>query len=312
MTKRTFEDFAPGMVIETGPRLVTREEIVAFAAEFDPQPMHLDEDAARASILGGLAASGWHTCCLMMRMACDGFVLDSSSMGAPGVDEVKWLKPLRPGTSITLLTTVLEARTSKSRPEMGFVKIAHGRPGRRSPAGHDADDVDDHGPTRQGHVMKYFEDIRVGDRFDLGSYRFTAAEIKSFASRFDPQRFHMDEEEAKRSHFGALCASGWHTASVWMKLLVAYRKRSAEAARERGEPVAAIGPAAGFRNLKWLKPVYAEDTITCASEVIDTRSSASRPQWGLVFSRGTAINQHGEMVYSFESTTFIERRPAKP
>jgi acyl dehydratase len=123
MTKRTFEDFAPGMVIETGPRLVTREEIVAFAAEFDPQPMHLDEDAARASILGGLAASGWHTCCLMMRMACDGFVLDSSSMGAPGVDEVKWLKPLRPGTSITLLTTVLEARTSKSRPEMGFVKI---------------------------------------------------------------------------------------------------------------------------------------------------------------------------------------------
>ena len=160
--------------------------------------------------------------------------------------------------------------------------------------------------------MKYFEDIRVGDRFDLGSYRFTAAEIKSFASRFDPQRFHMDEEEAKRSHFGALCASGWHTASVWMKLLVAYRKRSAEAARERGEPVAAIGPAAGFRNLKWLKPIYAEDTITCASEVIDTRSSASRPQWGLVFSRGIAINQHGEMVYSFESTAFIERRPAKP
>ena len=102
MTKRTFEDFTPGMVIETGPRLVTREEIVAFAAEFDPQPMHLDEDAARASILGGLAASGWHTCCLMMRMACDGFVLDSSSMGAPGVDEVKWLKPLRPGTTRTL------------------------------------------------------------------------------------------------------------------------------------------------------------------------------------------------------------------
>jgi acyl dehydratase len=122
MTKRYFEDFTPGMVIEHGPRLVTREEIVAFAAEFDPQPMHLDEDAARASILGGLAASGWHTCCLMMRMACDSFVLDSSSMGAPGVDEVKWLKPLRPGTNISLLATVLETRTSKSRLEMGFVK----------------------------------------------------------------------------------------------------------------------------------------------------------------------------------------------
>jgi acyl dehydratase len=123
MNKRYFEDFTPGMVIEHGPRLVTREEIVAFAAEFDPQPMHLDEEAARASILGGLAASGWHTCCLMMRMACDGFVLDSSSMGAPGVDEVKWLKPLRPGTNITLRTTVLDTRTSNSRPEMGFVKV---------------------------------------------------------------------------------------------------------------------------------------------------------------------------------------------
>jgi acyl dehydratase len=123
MAKRYFEDFAAGMVIEHGPRLVTREEIVAFAAEFDPQPMHLDEEAARNSILGGLAASGWHTCCLLMRMACDGFVLDSSSMGAPGVDEVKWLKPLRPGTHITLRTTVLEMRTSKSRPEMGFVKV---------------------------------------------------------------------------------------------------------------------------------------------------------------------------------------------
>jgi acyl dehydratase len=110
------------MVIEHGPRPVTREEIVAFAAEFDPQPMHLDEEAARHSILGGLAASGWHTCCLMMQMACDSFVLNSSSMGAPGVDEVKWLKPLRPGTNITLRTTVLEIRTSKSRPEMGFVK----------------------------------------------------------------------------------------------------------------------------------------------------------------------------------------------
>ena len=158
--------------------------------------------------------------------------------------------------------------------------------------------------------MKYFDDIRVGDRFELGSYSFPASVIKSFASRFDPQRFHMDEEEAKRSHFGALCASGWHTAAVWMKLLVAYRKRTAEAARARGEAVAAIGPAPGFRNLKWLKPVYVNDTITCLSEVIETRLSASRPGWGLMSSRGSAVNQRGETVMTFESTAFVERRPA--
>jgi acyl dehydratase len=120
-----FEDFAPGSVAQYGPRTVTREEMVEFAAEFDPQPMHLDEEAARASMLGGLSASGWHTCALAMRMMCDWFVLDSASMGAPGVDEVKWLKPVRPGDALTLRRTVLGTRVSNSRPEMGFVKFLY-------------------------------------------------------------------------------------------------------------------------------------------------------------------------------------------
>ena len=125
MPKLSFEDFKPGAIAEYGPRLVTREEIVAFAAEFDPQPMHLDEEAGRDSLLGGLAASGWHTCCLMMRMLVDGFLNDSRSMGAPGVDEVRWLAPLRPDTQILLRTTVIETRVSRSRPEMGFVKMLY-------------------------------------------------------------------------------------------------------------------------------------------------------------------------------------------
>ena len=124
-TKLHWEDFQPGAVAVYGPRLVTREEIVAFAAEFDPQPMHLDEAAASATMLGGLAASGWHTCCLLMRMLTDGFVLNSSSMGAPGVEEVRWLKPLRPGTRIRVRSTVLDTRASKSRPDMGLVKMQH-------------------------------------------------------------------------------------------------------------------------------------------------------------------------------------------
>lgn len=122
MSRLHWEDFAPGTVAVYGPRLVTREEIIAFAAEFDPQPMHLDEAAAGATLLGGLAASGWHSCCLLMRMIADGFVNKTSSMGAPGVDEVCWLKPLRPGTQVRVRTTVIETRTSKSRPDAGFVK----------------------------------------------------------------------------------------------------------------------------------------------------------------------------------------------
>jgi acyl dehydratase len=125
MAKLHFEDFQPGAVAVYGPRLVTREEIVAFAAEFDPQPMHLDAAAASATLLGGLAASGCHSCCLLMRMIADGFVLDSSSMGAPGVDEVRWLKPLRPGTHVRVRATVLDKRISNSRPEMGFVRLRY-------------------------------------------------------------------------------------------------------------------------------------------------------------------------------------------
>jgi acyl dehydratase len=118
-----WEDFKPGQVTEHGPRLITREEIIAFAAEFDPQPMHLDEEAAAASMLGGLAASGWHTCCIVMRMISDGLLERTTFMGAPGIEEVRWLAPVRPGERLRLRVTVIETRASRSRPDMGFVKL---------------------------------------------------------------------------------------------------------------------------------------------------------------------------------------------
>jgi len=118
-----FEDFAPGWTIELGPRRVTREEIIGYAARYDPQPMHLDEEAARHTMLGGLAASGWHTCAIMMKMIADGFLLDTASMGAPGVEEAKWLKPVRPGDSLTVRGSVRAARASQSKPDRGFVTL---------------------------------------------------------------------------------------------------------------------------------------------------------------------------------------------
>ena len=116
-----WEDFVQGSVTELGPRLVTADEIVAFAAEFDPQPMHLDDDAARAAGLEGLIASGWHTCAMLMRMIVDGFAGRCASMGSPGVEEVRWLKPVRPGDVLTARRTVVATRASGSRPELGFV-----------------------------------------------------------------------------------------------------------------------------------------------------------------------------------------------
>jgi acyl dehydratase len=123
LSKLYWEDLIVGSVAEFGSRLVTREEIIAFAAEFDPQPMHMDEEFARSTMLGGLAASGWHTCAIEMRMIVDGFMGDSDSMGSPGIDEVRWLKPVRPGDRLTLRRTILEARPLRSRPEWGLVRF---------------------------------------------------------------------------------------------------------------------------------------------------------------------------------------------
>ena len=156
--------------------------------------------------------------------------------------------------------------------------------------------------------MKYFEDTVVGAPRTIGSHTFTAAEIKAFAARFDPQPFHLSEEAAARSHFGRLCASGWHTSSVCMRHIVEANKKQADEQRARGEPVAKSGPSPGVRDVRWLKPVYVGDTITFSSEVVELRE-VSRPGWGLLVARNTGTNQHGELVYSVQGAVFVERRP---
>ena len=120
-----FEDFTVGREIELPRKEVTAEEIVEFASQFDAQPMHLDEEAGKASILGGLAASGWHTCAMFMRMMCDAFLLDSTSQGAPGVDYVRWKKPVLAGDTLSGTSTVVAARVSAKRPNLGFVSVEH-------------------------------------------------------------------------------------------------------------------------------------------------------------------------------------------
>jgi acyl dehydratase len=156
--------------------------------------------------------------------------------------------------------------------------------------------------------MTFLEDIVVGESVVVGRHTFTAENIKAFARRFDPQLFHIDEDAAAQSHFGALCASGWQTAIVWMRLMVDHRRAQTEAVRARGEQTAQAGPALGLRELKWLKPVYAGDTVEYRTEIVEARASESRPGFGLVTVRTTGTNQHGEDVITFLSTAFVARR----
>jgi len=115
-----FEDYAAGQVIDLGTYAVTAAEIREFASEFDPLPFHLDEAAARASLLGGLAASGWHVCSMLMRMIADSWLNKSASMGSNGVSEVKWLKPVFAGETLSGRVTIVSKRVSSKRPEMGI------------------------------------------------------------------------------------------------------------------------------------------------------------------------------------------------
>lgn len=123
MPALAFEDFEPGRVYELGSRTITEAEIVEFARQFDPQPFHLDPEAAQDSVFGGLIASGWHTGALWMRLYVDAMLGGSSALGSPGVEELRWLAPVRPGDTLTGRLTVLDVAPSASRPDRGTVRI---------------------------------------------------------------------------------------------------------------------------------------------------------------------------------------------
>lgn len=335
---RYFEDFPLGEVKTTREIALSQDDIIAYASRFDAQDFHTDPEAAKQSFVGGLIASGWHSCSIQMRLIAEDFLLDAAAMGAPGIEEVKWLRPVRPGDRLRTRRTVIETKESRSRPEMGLVRfrfellnqddqpvleqvnwimfartgsaftlpegdwLAHGphyeRPAVLSPVEIPAEPIE---PAR------FFEELEIGRRFELGSVVFTEAEIVAFARSFDPQPFHMDDAAARGSFFGRLAASGWHTASGWMATMVSHRQRQLAAAAPGQAP--RLGPSPGFKNLRWAKPVFAGDRITYSSTVTEARASASRPQWGLFFHRNAGVNQHGEEVFSFDGCVFIERRP---
>ena len=333
-----FEDFVVGESVHTRGIAVSQDDIIAFASRYDAQDFHTDPEAAKASFVGRLIGSGWHSCALLMRLIAEDFLLGSTAMGAPGIDEVKWLRPVFPGDVLSARRTVLETKTSRSRPEMGLVRfrfellnqrdepvleqtnwIMFGRRGSdvaAQPSGdwlahaphyeRPASESPLIAPAEAPEPTRFFEELEIGRRYELGSFVFTPGEIVAFARSFDPQPFHMDEVAARTSLFGQLAASGWHTAAVWMATMVSHRKR--QLAMTSGRP-ARLGPSPGFRNLRWSKPVLAGDRITYFSEVADKRESTSRPQWGLFFHRNTGVNQRGEEVFSFDGCVFVERKP---
>ncbi|HMM14561.1 MAG TPA: MaoC family dehydratase [Parvibaculum sp.] len=156
--------------------------------------------------------------------------------------------------------------------------------------------------------MPWFEDVEIGTRTELGSYTFSEEEIVRFATKYDPQPFHIDPETAKAGPFGGLVASGWHTAATWMKLMVRTRMGERAAAREEASSEPAAGPSPGFLDLKWPTPVRPGDTISYSTTVIEKIELRSRPNWGIIRSRNEGVNQNGELVLSFTGQGLVQRR----
>jgi acyl dehydratase len=154
--------------------------------------------------------------------------------------------------------------------------------------------------------MTLDEYLGIGTTVTLGSHRFEPDEIKAFARKFDPQPFHMDEKSAEKSVFGRLCASGWHTASMWMRYNVQVRSNGGMGDWDGSGPEPEFGPSPGFRNLKWLKPVYAGETITFKRTALGHRPLASRPGWRLMSVRAEAFDSTGDKVIEFESAVMVK------
>lgn len=149
----------------------------------------------------------------------------------------------------------------------------------------------------------YWEDVEIGTRRELGRYTFSEEEIVRFARKYDPQPFHVDPEAAKRSIFGGIIASGWHTAAVWMKLSVANR------AREMG-PLLRAGVSPGYENMQWLKPVRAGMTLSYSSQVSGKVELKSRADYAILLTVNEAHDEEGELVFRFTGKSLVRRRPA--
>ena len=154
----------------------------------------------------------------------------------------------------------------------------------------------------------WFDEFEVGTKSELGSFTFDRDSIIAYAVKYDPQPFHTDEAAARQTHFGALCASGWQTAAVFMKCCADYNFTGCDQAAAGGKKLPPLGPSPGFEDLRWRLPVFAGDTITYHNEITGKRELTSRSDWGLIFADNTGTNQDGQIVFSFKGKLLVARR----
>lgn len=315
----SYDRFNVERTFELPPREMKREAIVRFGRRYDPQPFHVDERAARATVLKGLSASGWHTCTVFMTVLQDGVLRHCRNARLFAVDEIKWLFPVRPDDVIGGIARTRAIDAPGPWPGSGQIELdcvamtAKGRrvmtwKGRAAVEGYlggqkcvfGGRDGSEDIPKRTGKLAHY-DDISIGDEVSLGSVHVTSDAIRSFVDEYGLVDPSLEGGTAVE-------ASVWHLASLFMSQLVRFYLRESAGLRRRGDAVPGLGPSPGIRRLRWLVPVRAGDELTLRAWAVRKLEISPRSNWGLLTGACAAVNQFGQNVLSFEGQLLVERR----
>ena len=330
-------DFAKGEISSLGRIEVSARAVEDFAAAYDPQSQHLDGSAAWHTPLQGLAASGWQICALLMRQVKRKLHGAALHIEVPAIDDIRWLQPVRPGDVLEVrlcwrskcvrsecrnsggCTVTIEA-VNQSRAvvlRMNCNALLACRGAFLDDAQRRVRDCAEclkrmSRVTRRpgGHLVRYFEDVALGDEIALGSYHFTAEAVRSYASIIDGASDPGDRCPVPLGKPRGAGVSGWHVVAAWMRRIVDYYHAEADWLAKHGRPVPLLGPAAGARSLSWCRPVCQGDRITFTSWAEHKLNIGTSSEWGLLVAGAEGINQYGEVVVSLYPQFLLQKRPA--
>lgn len=321
-----------GQTVPLGSVSLSREQIVAFASEFDPQPFHLDDQAARATLLGGQAASGWHTCLIVHHLLEKAMMERSLLLRMSGAEDIRWRRPVRPGDTLSgriVFSSKSDGTCSSDSGIFGAVIDVTNQHSELVASWHTDCNVLRSAPSarlggaifpprgarvarvrrrRGDHAIKFFDDVEVGDEIDLGDYTFTNERVAAFRDLCEsnpqcPAR-HAADLLAERVH-------DWHVVSAWMHSIVRYYRLHSERLHRSGNPVPLLGPAAGVKHLRWHAPVRVGETISYSTWAERKLGIATREDWGLLIAGAEGVNAAGQTVVSFYPQMLLQRFPSR-
>jgi|LNFM01.1.fsa_nt_gb acyl dehydratase len=324
--KLAWEDLYVGCVIPLPDMTFSRNEIVTFAGIYDPQPAHIDDEAAKSTLLGGLAASGWHSCAALWARAHADLLAHCRHRGRPVITDIRWLAPVRANETLQLKAVVTHRMPCPHSAHLGQTSIRYevinemgsvvmnlkadhaferrvGEPSSNSgpcPSVNWGARITPLRPRRRVSGISFFEQVEVGDEIDLETYTFTDRNIAEFAA--------LTGSMASRTGDHSIQVNAWHLNAAWMQRIVAYYQSQTQRLGRAGTPVPLLGPAIGVKHLRWHRRAQSGDVVHFLSWAERKIDLPSHGGWGLLVCGAEGADARGRRVVSFNPQLLLERR----